>query len=80
MGHHADFWQVTKDALDFSFDMHGINNPDLHRDPMEAYLKLDCYPEVPETLSMLKSRGFRLAIRSNGTPAMLETAAKNHGG
>ena len=79
MGHHADFWQVTQDALDFAFDMHGINNPDLHRDLMEAYLKLDCYPEVPEALSILKSRGFRLAILSNGTPAMLEAAVKNSG-
>jgi 2-haloacid dehalogenase len=79
MGHHADFWQVTQDALDYAFDMHGINNPDLRKDLMEAYLKLDCYPEVPEALSILKSRGFRLAILSNGTPAMLEAAVKNSG-
>ncbi|MFY9941311.1 MAG: haloacid dehalogenase type II [Desulfobacterales bacterium] len=79
MGRHADFWQVTQDALDFAFDMHGINNPDLHRDLMEAYLKLDCYPEVPEALSILKNRGFRLAILSNGTPAMLDAAVKNSG-
>ncbi len=79
MGHHKDFWQVTQDALDFAFDMHGINNPDLHKDLMEAYLKLDCYPEVPEALSVLKNRGFRLAILSNGTPAMLEAAVKNSG-
>ena len=79
MGHHADFWQVTQDALDFAFDMHGINDPDLRKDLMEAYLKLDCYPEVPEALSILKSRGFRLAILSNGTPAMLEAAVKNSG-
>jgi 2-haloacid dehalogenase len=79
MGHHADFWQVTQEALDFAFDMHGIDNPDWHRDLMEAYLKLDCYPEVPEALSILKSRGFRLTILSNGTPAMLEAAVKNSG-
>jgi 2-haloacid dehalogenase len=79
MGHHADFWQVTQDALDFAFDMHGIKNPDLRKDLMEAYLKLDCYPEVPEVLSNLKSRGFKLAILSNGTPAMLEAAVKNSG-
>ena len=77
MGHHADFWQVTRDALDFAFDMHGINDFALHRDLMEAYLKLDCYPEVPEALSTLKSRGFKLAILSNGTPAMLEAAVRN---
>ena len=77
MGHHADFWQVTQDALDFAFDMHGINDSDLHRDLMGAYLKLDCYPEVPEALSRLKSRGFKLAILSNGTPCMLEAAVRN---
>jgi len=79
MGHHADFWKVTQDALDFAFDMHGIDNPDLYRDLMEAYLNLDCYPEVPEALSVLKNRGFKLAILSNGTPAMLEAAVKNSG-
>lgn len=46
---------------------------------MQAYLELDCYPEVPEALSILKSRGFKLAILSNGTPAMLEAAVKNSG-
>ena len=79
MGHHTDFWKVTQDALDFAFDMHGVNNSDLNRDLMEAYLKLDCYPEVPEALSILKSRGYRLAILSNGTPDMLEAAVKNSG-
>lgn len=77
MGHHADFWQVTRDALDFAFDMHGIQDSDLHTDLMEAYLKLDCYPEVPEVLSILKKRGFKLAILSNGTPNMLEAAVRN---
>ena len=79
MGHHADFWQVTQDALNFAFDVHNINDPDLRRNLMEAYLKLDCYPEVPEALSILKGRGFKLAILSNGTPAMLEAAVKNSG-
>ena len=79
MGHHADFWQVTQDALDFSFDMYHLNDPELRKDLMEAYLKLDCYPEVSKALSILKSRGFKLAILSNGTPAMLEAAVKNSG-
>jgi 2-haloacid dehalogenase len=79
MGQHADFWQVTRDALDFAFDMHDINDPDLHQALVEAYLELDCYPEVPQALSSLKSRGFRLAILSNGTPIMLEAAVKNTG-
>lgn len=79
MGHHADFWQVTRDALDFAFDMHHLNDTDLRNDLIEAYLHLDCYPEVPEALSTLKASGFRIAILSNGTPAMLDAAVKNSG-
>lgn len=79
MKHHVDFWQVTQDALDFTFDMHQITDQDLRNDLMNAYLSLKCYPEVPEALSLLKSRGFKLAILSNGTPEMLDSAVKNSG-
>jgi len=77
MGRHADFWQVTRDALEFAFETHGIRDSELSADLMGAYLQLDCYPEVPGALSELKTRGFEIAILSNGTPAMLEAAVKN---
>ena len=77
MRRHMDFWQVTQDALDFAFDMYTVKDPDLKKDLIEAYLQLDCYPEVPEALSELKSRGFKIAILSNGTPKMLEAAVRN---
>ena len=79
MGRHADFWQVTQDALDFAFDMHEVKDADLRKDLIEAYLNLDCYPEVPGALTELKDRGFEIAILSNGTPTMLEAAVKNSG-
>jgi 2-haloacid dehalogenase len=79
MRHHADFWQVTQDALEFAFDMYNLEDPELRNDLIKAYLHLDCYPEVPEALSMLKARRFKIAILSNGTPAMLEAAVKNSG-
>ena len=79
MGHHADFWQVTQDALDYAFDMHSVQDADLRKDLIEAYLKLDCYPEVPGALAELKDRGFEIAILSNGTPTMLEAAVNNSG-
>ncbi|MGA8179797.1 MAG: haloacid dehalogenase type II [Desulfobacterales bacterium] len=79
MRRHADFWQVTQDALDYAFDMHQIDDNVLRKNLMAAYLNLDCYPEVPKALATLKDRGFRLAILSNGTPAMLEAAVKNSG-
>jgi 2-haloacid dehalogenase len=77
MRRHADFWQVTQDALDFAFDIYTVKDLDLKKDLVEAYLQLDCYPEVPEALSELKSRGFKIAILSNGTPKMLEAAVRN---
>lgn len=79
MRRHADFWQVTQDALDFAFDMYTVKDSDLKKVLLEAYLQLDCYPEVPEALSELKSRGFKIAILSNGTPKMLEAAVMNSG-
>jgi len=77
MRRHADFWQVTQDALDFAFDMYAVNDSDLKKDLMDAYLHLDCYPEVPDALSELITRGFEIAILSNGTPTMLEAAVEN---
>jgi 2-haloacid dehalogenase len=79
MGRHADFWQVTQDALDFAFDMYTLKDSELRKDLIEAYLQLECYPEVPGALSELKTRGFEIAILSNGTPMMLEAAVKNSG-
>lgn len=79
MGKHADFWRVTHDALDFAFAAFGLKDYSLQHALMDAYLQLDCYPEVPEMLRALKQLGFRTAILSNGSPPML-AAAVNHAG
>ncbi|MGF1475726.1 MAG: haloacid dehalogenase type II [Geminicoccaceae bacterium] len=79
MGAHIDFWQVTGDGLDYAIEKHRIQAPDLRQKLMEAYLRLETYPEVPATLRDLKSLGFKLAILSNGAPIMLEAAVENAG-
>lgn len=79
MKRHADFWQVTREALDFALDTHQIHNTRLRDDLMNAYLGLTTYQEVPENLSILKRRGIQLAILSNGTPRMLDAAVRNAG-
>jgi 2-haloacid dehalogenase len=76
-GKHADFWQVTGDALDFALRSLGIGNDELRRRLMQSYLALTAYPEVPEALAKLKKKGFTLAILSNGTPKMLQSAVEN---
>jgi len=78
-GHHADFWQVTGDALDFAMAALEITDPDLRVRLMNLYLSLIAYPEVPPVLRRLKDAGMRLAILSNGTPTMLASAVSNAG-
>lgn len=79
IGHHADFWQVTSDALDFALSALRIEDATLRRRLMNSYLHLGAYPEVPRTLRQLKSSGMMLAILSNGTPAMLASASADAG-
>jgi len=78
-GHHADFWQVTGDALDFAMSTLGMHDDALRARLMNLYLSIAAYPEVPAMLAELKGRGIKLAILSNGTPAMLAAAVKNSG-
>ena len=78
-GRHADFWQVTGDALDFALETLGLARPSLRERLMSIYLRLDAFPEVPEVLNQLKRAGLRTAILSNGSPIMLDAAVKGAG-
>ncbi len=78
-GRHADFWQVTGDALDFALASLGIADPGLRDDLMTLYLSLGAYPDAKAALSALKVRGLRLAVLSNGSPSMLASAVKHAG-
>lgn len=74
---HADFWQVTGDALDFAMETLGLRRADLRDRLMALYLALETFPEVAAVLNRLKGADLRLAILSNGTPQMLEAVVKN---
>src|SRR6266853_6720599 len=76
-GRHADFWQVTGDALDFALETCVIDQPGIRDNLMASYMTLDPFPEVTETLDRLKAAGKRLAIPPNGSPGMLESAVRN---
>lgn len=76
-GRHADFWQVTGDALDYAMATLRISGAGLRTRLMELYLTLDPFPEARDTLQALKRAGHLTAILSNGTPAMLSAAVKS---
>jgi 2-haloacid dehalogenase len=78
MGRHADFWQVTGDALDYALARTGVD-PAVRAPLLQAYLALDAYPEVPEVLHRLRAGGLKTAILSNGEPRMLEAGARSAG-
>jgi 2-haloacid dehalogenase len=73
-GQHADFWQVTGEALDFTLETLGIADDGVRERLMGLYRTLACFPEVPQVLRRLKEAGFITAILSNGSPAMLADA------
>ncbi|PKO27620.1 MAG: haloacid dehalogenase type II [Betaproteobacteria bacterium HGW-Betaproteobacteria-5] len=78
-GNHANFWEVTSDALNFAMASLEIDDAELKERLMSLYLSINPYPEVPAMLARLKHGGLKLAILSNGTPQMLGAAVDNSG-
>lgn len=78
-GRHADFWQVTGEALDFVLETIGIADRTLRERLMSLYLSLDTFPEVPALLAELQAAGIKTAILSNGSPRMLEALIEHAG-
>ncbi len=79
-GEHCDFWQVTKDGLDWALAAEGFAaDVDLRDRLLALYWTLAAYPEVTEVLRKLRHAGLQTAILSNGSPAMLEAAVGSAG-
>ncbi len=80
MGRYEDFWTITEDALVYAAAFLEIDlAPGTRKDLMDAYLHLSVFPDVLPGLEALKASGTRLAILSNGAPAMLAAAATHAG-
>tara|TARA_Y100001970_G_scaffold294354_1_gene451364 strand:+ start:49141 stop:49833 length:693 start_codon:yes stop_codon:yes gene_type:complete len=77
MKKYSNFWELTGCALDFAMDSVGIEDKELREGLMQAYLRLDAYPEITDVLRILKAGGIKVAILSNGEPIMLENAVKS---
>ena len=70
MKRHKDFWKITEDSLDKSMTVFNIN-PNMKSQLLDLYKILSPYPEVKETLQLLKEKNYKLSILSNGTPSLL---------
>jgi 2-haloacid dehalogenase len=80
MGRYAPFWQVTEEALVFVARMLGLELTGEKRSRlMQAYLKIDAWPDARPALESLRGAGIRLALLSNFTAPMLDAAVRNAG-
>jgi 2-haloalkanoic acid dehalogenase type II len=75
---YEDFSVVARDSLDFVLERVGVRSSATIRDALlTKYLKLDLYPETLRALKALS--GYRLAILSNGSQAMLDSLVEASG-
>lgn len=80
MRRYVDFKRVTEAGLRYACAAAGAPLADAQLSRlMDAYLHLSPFPEVGEALAALKRNKLRLAILSNGSPAMLRPLVKNAG-
>src|SRR4051812_11290881 len=78
MRRYQDFSIVTRESLAYTLKALGLNNDaDVFERILEKYLHLDLYPDAAATLAAMQ--GCKLAILSNGSPAMLEALVRNSG-
>ena len=73
-GHYVDFWTLTERALDHAFARVPSVDRTLRATLLDAYFKLDAFPDARAALTALKAKGLRTAILSNGNPRMLAAA------
>ena len=74
MHEYIDFWQITKDALDFALEENQIKNEKLRQRLLDVYWNLSAYPEAQDVLTTLKANNIQTGILSNGSNQMLNSA------
>lgn len=78
MGRHADFWQLTGEALDYACAALGLALEPADRERiLGEYLHLAPFAEVRAALGQLTS--YRKLVLSNGTPKMLQAGLESAG-
>ncbi|MFA5950266.1 MAG: haloacid dehalogenase type II [Hyphomicrobium sp.] len=77
---HADFFEVTGDALDYTAQAMALSmQADVRQRLLEAYLKLEPWPDSVAALRKLKASGVRIIAISNFSKHMLRANAEKAG-
>ncbi len=78
--YYTSFWDLTIKSLRYSCTRLGLSlNTSSENALMDQYAKLEKFPDVVQTLSLLKSKGIQTAILSNGSQKMLQEVVDQNG-
>ena len=78
MRRYQDFSVITRESLAYTLRVLGLkSDPAAFERIMDKYLHLDLYPDAVAALAAMRDR--KLAILSNGSPAMLNALVANSG-
>ena len=69
-GHYTDFWTLTQRALDYALASVPSVDKSLKPALLDAYFKLDAFPDARIALKALKAKGRKTGILSTGSPAL----------
>lgn len=79
-GQHADFFEVTGDALDYTAAAMQVNlDREARTRLLNAYLTLKPWPDARQSLERLKAAGVRIITIANFSPMMLRANADHAG-
>ncbi len=76
LGEHIPFREITRLSLHYALCVTGLDEAIAPR-LLESYQRLAAFPEVETILRVLKARGAKLAILSNGDTDMLDDLVEN---
>src|SRR6201999_2790340 len=78
MRRYQDFAVVTRESLAYTLRVLGLQqDSDAFERIMDKYLHLDLYPDATAALAAMRDR--KLAILSNGSPALLNALVQSRG-
>ena len=80
MKRYVPFWQLTRDSLDVTLREFGhAADLELRNRLLDAYLRIEPYPDAAPALAALRERGVQAAILTNGSREMTESALDSSG-
>lgn len=80
MGTHEDFDAMTGHGLRFAAAKHGVVlDAPAQKQLVDAWRNVRAFPDAVPALTMLRERGVRCAVLTNGTPATSAAAIQNAG-